>query len=231
LPELADGDVITSANAGYDSDSPREISLGVLWSAPRSVRQIWFRQGLVTEQGSGYFDAPPRLQVTSDGTSWRDAADYTVAPSEYAADARSSLGDFIFTLPANLRMKGVRITGKVGNAETAHSHFPRVRELEVYGTLASPHGAELEYQSGSVTVAAGQPATFSVRPKAMALAVYQWQKSADGGAHWENLPGENASFYRILSARPADGGAIFRCVVANGTSPDAISKPATLTVK
>ncbi|MBZ5562465.1 MAG: hypothetical protein LAP13_08585 [Acidobacteriia bacterium] len=229
LPALADGDLRASVNAGYDSASPREVSVGILWTTLQSMRQVWFRQGSVSGL-SGYFDEPPRLQVTADGRNWQDASGCTVAPSAYAADERSGMADFIFTFPTNVSVKGVRITGKVGKSDSGQSHFPRVRELEAYSALARSHGPELEYQPSDASAAIGQAVMFAVRPKAMAWAVYQWQKSTDQGAHWENLPGESSSFYRIPSTRPEDNGVMFRCVVSNGTSPDAISRAATLTV-
>ncbi len=230
LPALADGDVTTSVDAAYDRASPREVSFGVLWNAPQSIRQVVFRQGMASEKGGGNVDGPPRLQVTTDGTNWSDASGWTMSPGLYAADARSSMGDFIFTFSSSVRVKGVRIAGKVGDAGAARSRFPRVREFEVYSALASSRAPEIEYQPGSAVVKEGGMAIFGVRPKAMSQAVYQWQKSTDQGAQWENLPGENSGYYRILSTRAADSGTMFRCVVSNGTAPDAVSKAAKLTV-
>lgn len=231
FPALSDGDVTTSVQAASDRATPREVSLGVLWSAPQSVRQVIFRQGWASDEGSGNFDKPPRLQITTDGKSWSDASGWTMSPALYVANARSSMGDFIFTLPSNVRAEGVRITGEVGKAGAAQSRFPRVREFEVYTGLASSRAPEIEYQPGNATVKEGGTAIFGVRPKAISQAVYQWQTSTDHGARWQNLPGENSSYLRIPSARAADSGTMFRCVVANGTSPDAISKAATLTVR
>ena len=59
LPALTDSDITTSVNAGFLRDTPRDVAFGVLWHAAQSVQQVVFRQGSVTEQGSGFFDEAP----------------------------------------------------------------------------------------------------------------------------------------------------------------------------
>jgi glucose/arabinose dehydrogenase len=75
----------------------------------------------------------------------------------------------------------------------------------------------------SQTVAAGQPATFSVVASGTPTLSYQWQKN---GA---NIGGATSSSYTLAPAALADNGAKFRVVVTNSFG-SATSNEATLTV-
>ena len=77
-------------------------------------------------------------------------------------------------------------------------------------------------QPASVTVAAGQSATFAVTASGTAPLAYQWQRN---GA---NIPGATARTY-TLNTSPADNGAMFRVLVSNA-SGSVLSNSATLTV-
>ncbi len=74
----------------------------------------------------------------------------------------------------------------------------------------------------SVTVAAGQTASFSVTASGTAPLAYQWQRNG------VNIAGANAPTYSF-TATTADNGAMFRAVVSNGAG-SATSNAATLTV-
>ena len=78
-------------------------------------------------------------------------------------------------------------------------------------------------QPADQTVAAGQPATFSVGASGTPPLSYQWQRNGS------NIPGATTSTYTIASVSTSDNGARFRCVVTNSVS-NAISNEATLTV-
>jgi hypothetical protein len=232
LPALTDDDLTTSVNAAFDRDAPREVALGVLWPNPQKFRQVVFRQGPVSDAGNGFFIQGCRLQVTSDGSAWQDANDYVMTPANYLADERSSMRDFVFTFASAVAYRGVRVTGKVGKIGKVSSTYPRVREFQVFPSLSASRGPEIEYQPANQTVAEGGKAIFGVRPDRTALVTYQWQKSTDKGKSWEAIPGADSSYYETPPARfPTDNGTLYRCVVSNGTAPDAISKPATLTVR
>lgn len=74
----------------------------------------------------------------------------------------------------------------------------------------------------SITVAAGQTASFSVTASGTGPLTYQWQRN---GA---NISGANLRTYSF-TATAADNGATFRAVVSNAAG-SATSNPATLTV-
>jgi hypothetical protein len=139
--------------------------------------------------------------------------------------------DFIVTFTSEVQLRGIRVTGKVGRFGQTTSTYPRVREFEVYSSLAASRPPELDYGPQNATVSEGGQAIFGVRPHSVALVVYQWQRSRDQGKTWEDIAGANSSYYQAPPARyPADNGTQFRGVVSNGTPPDALSRPATLTV-
>jgi len=231
LPALADDDLTTSIDAAFDCDEPREVAVGVLWANAQTIRQVVFRQGSVTELGNGFFAQGFRLQVTSDGATWQDAANHVMTPAGYLSDARVSMLDFIFTFSSPVTYRGVRVTGKVGKIGKLASTYTRVREFQVYASLAASRGPEIEYHPQGKTVVEGERAIFGVRPDRTVLVMYQWQKSTDKGTRWEIIAGANSSYYETPPARyPADNGTLYRCIVSNGTAPDATSNPATLTV-
>jgi glucose/arabinose dehydrogenase len=78
-------------------------------------------------------------------------------------------------------------------------------------------------QPSDLTVAQGQPATFSVGASGAAPLAFQWQRNQ------VNISGATSSSYTLSAAVFADNGAKFRCVVTNG-SGSATSNEATLTV-
>ena len=75
----------------------------------------------------------------------------------------------------------------------------------------------------SVTVAAGQTATFRVTAVGTAPLSYQWQRNGI------DIAGATSPTYVLAGAQQADSGAQFRCRVANAAG-EAISNPAALTV-
>lgn len=82
---------------------------------------------------------------------------------------------------------------------------------------------EVTAHPASVTVSAGQPASFSVSASGTAPLAFQWQR--DG----VNIAGATSSTYTLASAQLADNGATFRAVVSNSFGTDT-SNSATLTV-
>jgi hypothetical protein len=223
LLPLIDDDLVTSVNAGSVVRSAREVALGLLWPDARSIRQVVLRIGSAPEQKGGTFE-PLGLQVTSDGAQWTEAPDVTaVPPLPWRAEGAP---DAIFTFASPVAVRGVRVVGRVPDSAVA-----RIRELQAYGGLASAEGPRIEYQPASRTVSAGEAATFGVRTRGTALLIHRWQRSTDGGKTWADLPGAGGSYYLVSSPTAAENGNQFRCIVSNGTLPDAVSHAATLTVR
>jgi hypothetical protein len=224
LLPLIDDDVITSVNAGTVLPSSREVAIGILWPGTQKVRQIVLRQGSSPAHKADGFSLV-ELQTTSDGIRWEVGENVSVVPGPNGPWADGI--DAIFTLADPVAARGIRIVGNVPASGVA-----RIRELQVYPGLASARAPKIEYHPVDRSVAAGEPATFGVRTDATALLVYTWQRSIDGGVTWTDVPGAHSSFYLVGSANVAEhNGNQFRCVVSNGTPPDAVSRAALLTVK
>jgi hypothetical protein len=81
-------------------------------------------------------------------------------------------------------------------------------------------------QPASLTVTAGQAASFTVAATGTAPLTYQWQKLSNGT--WANISGATAATFRIAATAAADTGS-YRALVSNSAG-QAISNPATLTV-
>ena len=77
-------------------------------------------------------------------------------------------------------------------------------------TFASTNTAPvITSHPSSVTVAVGQPASFSVSAEGTQPLTFQWQRDD------VNIPGATAATYTLPSAGLSDSGATFRAVVRN----------------
>jgi PBP1b-binding outer membrane lipoprotein LpoB len=91
------------------------------------------------------------------------------------------------------------------------------------GGGGNPVAPTLTVQPASVTVTAGQPATFSVVASGTAPISYQWRKNT------ANIAGATASSYTTAATTTADSGSKFDVVVKNSAG-SITSSQATLTV-
>ncbi len=89
----------------------------------------------------------------------------------------------------------------------------------------TPVAPAISLQPASVTVTAGQSATFSVAATGTAPLSYQWQNAATGA----NIAGATSASYTIASTTSADSGNTYRVVVSN-VAGKVTSNAATLTV-
>jgi glucose/arabinose dehydrogenase len=81
----------------------------------------------------------------------------------------------------------------------------------------------------SVTVSAGEPATFTVSASGASPLSYQWQRKDPGASSFSNASGATGASYTLASAALSSSGAQFRVVVTNSAG-SATSSAATLTV-
>lgn len=95
--------------------------------------------------------------------------------------------------------------------------------LSSSSTGTPPAAPSLTVQPTSVTVTAGQPATFSVSASGAAPISYQWRKNA------ANVSGATAASYTTPATTTADSGSKFDVVVTNSAG-SITSAQATLTV-
>jgi hypothetical protein len=81
----------------------------------------------------------------------------------------------------------------------------------------------------SVTVTAGQTATFTVAAQSSSAPAYQWQRAVPGSSSFANIAGATTTSYTTPVTTAADNGTKFRCVVSI-TGTTATSREAILTV-
>ena len=70
-------------------------------------------------------------------------------------------------------------------------------------------------QPAKVTVAAGDPATFTVNASGPGTLSYQWQRNNGTGGAFVNIAEANAQSFTLNNAQPADNNALFRVVVSS----------------
>ena len=90
----------------------------------------------------------------------------------------------------------------------------------VYNNTSVP---TITNQPANVSVAVGEPASFSVTALGAPPLTYQWQKNN------VNIPGATSATYSIAKASLTDNGS-YRVIVSNNTGSTATSNAATLTV-
>ncbi len=100
------------------------------------------------------------------------------------------------------------------------------RELWLDNTAAPVVGTE----PMSVTVDAGQTATFTATATGTPTPTVQWQISTDGGATFTNINGATSDSYTTPTTAAADNGDEFQAIFTNA-SGTATSNVATLTVQ
>ena len=94
-----------------------------------------------------------------------------------------------------------------------------VKRIDYTASLAP----SISQHPASITVTAGQPASFSCAASGATPLSYQWQRNA------ANISGATSTTYTIASTVSGDNGAQFRCVASNAYG-SATSNAATLTV-
>jgi len=82
----------------------------------------------------------------------------------------------------------------------------------------------------SVTVEAGQSATFEAEAVGPPAPTVQWQVSTDSGANWTKIEGATSDQYTIPETTTSESGDRFRAIFKNPKG-DAITETATLTVQ
>src|SRR5262249_44596417 len=90
---------------------------GVLWPAAHTLSKADFTKGTHTGPQDGVIDANSRLQVTTDGTTWQNAAGWTLSPSYAYNSPKASGASYTFTGPAT-KVLGFRVVGQVYTSAT-----------------------------------------------------------------------------------------------------------------
>jgi regulation of enolase protein 1 (concanavalin A-like superfamily) len=87
-------------------------------------------------------------------------------------------------------------------------------EVQLRKTVVTPLPPTIIAEPVSITVAAGQAATFSVTASGAAPLVYRWQRNQ------ADIPGATFASYTLTGMARSDSGAAFRCIVTNTLGTD-----------
>ncbi|MBI5289170.1 MAG: PQQ-dependent sugar dehydrogenase [Chloroflexi bacterium] len=163
----------------------------------------------------GVFYNPPTVQFPASYVGKYFFADYCTGWIRIFDPATSAASGFAtgISAPVDLQVSGD------GSLYYLYRGSGAVKRIDYTASLAP----SITQHPASVTVTAGQPASFTCAATAAAPLSYQWQRNG------VNIAGATSATYNITSTVSGDNGAQFRCVATN-TSGSATSNPATLTV-
>jgi hypothetical protein len=136
-PMLNDNSVAADLNlagTGYDPSMSAYEAAGVILAQASTIGSVVFVSG-VSDASSygdpdGNFTANFHLQLSTNGTTWTDAAGWTLAPA-YPYDSTAANRDYVFTGSAT-GIAGVRAIGLV-HPDFTLSAYSRAREVQVWG--------------------------------------------------------------------------------------------------
>lgn len=155
---------------------------------------------------------------TNAGTTWGNVATGVGGTTASYTTATTVIGD-------SGKQFRCLVTNAVGTTTS------NAATLTVTGGAVAP---TIGTQPASVTVNPGATPSFSVAASGTAPLVYQWQVSTNAGSTWANLvtgSGTTSATCTLAAVAVGDSGTQYRCVVSNGTLPNATSNAATLTVR
>ncbi len=144
---------------------------------------------------------------TTGGSSWTPVPGATAVKLEIADAQASESGDEYRAVFANSAGQAMSQTATLTVQDP-----PRVSE-----------------QPASVTVEAGQSATFEAAASGVPAPSVQWEVSTDDGAAWAAVPEATADRLTVADAQVGESGDEYRAVFTNAAG-HAASAPATLTV-
>ena len=154
---------------------------------------------------SGDYPRGYQVQVSNDGTNWGSAL----------ASGAGAAMTTIFLPTQNARYIRIVQTG------TTTFNYWSIHELNVYNPAAI--APAITTQPSTITVTAGQTATFTVAATGSPAPTYQWQKGTT------NISGATSASYTTPATVMGDNGSNYQCVVTNSAGT-VTSIAATLTV-
>ena len=136
-PMLNDNSVaadLNLANSSYDPSFNAYEAAGVILGRASTIGSVVFVEGASDASTfgdpDGNFTANFRLEFSTDGSTWTDAAGWTLAPT-YPYDSTAANRDYVFSGSAT-GILGVRVAGQV-HPDFLRSGYSRAREVQVWG--------------------------------------------------------------------------------------------------
>ena len=136
-PMLNDNSVVADLNlagTGNDPSFNAYEAAGVILAQGSTIGSVVFVSGVSVPSGygdpDGNFTANFHLQLSSNGTTWTDAAGWTLAPA-YTYNSTAANRDYVFSGSAT-GILGVRVIGLV-HPDFTLSAYSRAREVQVWG--------------------------------------------------------------------------------------------------
>ena len=155
-PGLNDGNLgvdVKLTDSG-DIDNAYEAA-GVVWSAPQTIGQVNFLNGVYDAFADGVFVQGFALQFSTDGATWSNSG-WTATPT-YAYDSPSAANKtYVFSGAPVAGIRGVRVIGQV-HLPIYGSWFVNAREVQAFG--GSGGGATATPAPTSTSTATPAPPT------------------------------------------------------------------------
>jgi hypothetical protein len=194
-------------------------------SQPAALTVLAGSNATFSVQAAGTAPLTYQWQRLPSGSSWANLS----ASSTYAGVTNATLTVNAVTTAMNADQFRCVVSG-VSPAATSNA--------VTLAVLPQPPSAPvITSQPVPQTVVAGRNATYSVAAIGQGTLSYQWWQSNNGGSNWTQLlysgsywEGGSTSVLTINAVTTGMSGEQFRCVVSNGTNPDATSNAVTLIV-
>lgn len=210
----------TATNRGYRSEATGSQWIQLDLGGTRSIGTVYLHPvttpaGEEPLNGKAGMPASPEVQVSVDGTNWTTAD--TRAHRTGVADAPLRLSF------SAVDAKFIRVTSEVNSG---HEGFLSLSEVEVFGPGNTVPGPPEDR-----TVEEGEPARFDTLATGEPGHRLQWQRSTDGGAAFQDIPGAIGTTLVVPTPRAADDGDRFRATIISGEAEvSGVSQVAILSV-
>jgi Concanavalin A-like lectin/glucanases superfamily len=140
--------------------------------------------------------------------------------------AGASINNITFVSPTQITFNILWPPSLAGTTQTLTITNPDCQSITTTYSLPT---VTFTAQPASTSVCANTNASFSTTVNGIAPFTYQWQRSNDNGANWNNVAGANAATYSFTTTF-ADNGSQYRCVAGISCGITSNSNPATLTI-
>jgi chitodextrinase len=106
---------------------------GLIFASTTTINRFEYTNGSYTGgSDDGAFTDDIKIQISSDGVVWSDAANWNVTPAYVFGSPSIGGNKFIFSSSIDVQVKGIRLSGKVRTCTTGCSFEASAREVRAY---------------------------------------------------------------------------------------------------